>query len=457
MNPLHLAWVISAVGALSFFSAGFFSGRGRRAALGAGELRGARLLASPGVRIEATPAQLLAPPLAIVAARPPSVPTLKDDRLRLEVVKEQEATIGELTGQVARVEDKARLLEAELDQTEGRARASAAALEQSQVEVRRLAAELERSEARARELEDEVARAGARSRGHEERLREAAALSGKLGRELEAVAGEATGHKRRAAELEQELDRRARDHAAVTADRDSLDGRLQRALAAAEVLREEKSVLQARIDELLERQVDAEALEVATAEARELRLEAATLRARLEEIEPLRLENAALRALRKENEDLVARVAHLADQLADQEARTWVERAPRSASATVPPRGQSHDRLDSIVRGVARSEGVRTATIADEQGFPIAGFGDEQDGLAAFAGFLWEVGSKARSLLPVGGVRRITLETEHGTTVSACPLASPNVRIILATLTVGPGLETSRMTQALSQAAGLFS
>lgn len=107
--------------------------------------------------------------------------------------------------------------------------------------------------------------------------------------------------------------------------------------------------------------------------------------------------------------------------------------------------------LELIAREIGRKEGIRAAAFADELGLPIAGFGDQQEGLAAFCGLSLEVATKVARILPIGTVRRITLETEHAT-LTAC--AHGGDTITLATLSHGTGLSLDPLTRALDEAAG---
>ncbi len=94
--------------------------------------------------------------------------------------------------------------------------------------------------------------------------------------------------------------------------------------------------------------------------------------------------------------------------------------------------------------------------IADELGFTIAGVGSEQEGLAALSGLLGELEGRAQMLLPVGAIRRITLEMDHGAGVSICPIARSDTRIALATLTVGPRPDTVSLAGAIEKAGELL-
>jgi predicted regulator of Ras-like GTPase activity (Roadblock/LC7/MglB family) len=109
---------------------------------------------------------------------------------------------------------------------------------------------------------------------------------------------------------------------------------------------------------------------------------------------------------------------------------------------------------DGIVSRMAASDGVRSVSLADEQGLPIAGHGENQDGLAALSGVLLESAAKAKQLVRLGHVMRVHVETEAGTTVDAFPVAVGGNEIVLATLSVGPGPNESELRRVLLNERG---
>lgn len=125
---------------------------------------------------------------------------------------------------------------------------------------------------------------------------------------------------------------------------------------------------------------------------------------------------------------------------------------PASSTSNLPRMSLSSDGdfgLDRAVRDLARKPGTRCAVVADELGFPIVGFGDSQDPLAALCGLLSEVDEKAVQLLDLGRVRRAILETERGVTVSACAAPYDDTLLTIATLTKGGPTSLEEMRAAL--------
>jgi hypothetical protein len=163
--------------------------------------------------------------------------------------------------------------------------------------------------------------------------------------------------------------------------------------------------------------------------------ERADLQARLE----------AERSRRARAEDVSARLeAELERREAEGRAASGPE--PRSSPHSTGAPGGS---LDAVVRGLAARAESRSTVIADDLGFPVVGLGEHQESLAALCGLILEVRARARALLPLGRVDRVTLETDEGLTVSAYAREHEDIALTLATLTSGPGLATGELRAAL--------
>jgi hypothetical protein len=109
---------------------------------------------------------------------------------------------------------------------------------------------------------------------------------------------------------------------------------------------------------------------------------------------------------------------------------------------------------EGLVSRIAANTGAQCVALADEQGFTIAGRGENQDGLAALSGVLLESAAKAHKLVKLGNVRRINVESEAGTAINAYPVAVGGNEVILATLTVGGGPDENELRRALQAEKG---
>ena len=218
-------------------------------------------------------------------------------------------------------------------------------------------------------------------------------------------------------------------------------GALARRSAEGAALRLKVDELTARLADAERKSADAEKLRGVEESRRELAIEAEVLKARLVDADYVRNENATLRAASRESNDLRSKVRDLEERLAtrglDME-RTIREPLANFTGVAGNAGGEGPARFREVLDGLSRSESVRAATIADDLGFPVETIGDHADALAALSGFLAQVASKARQLLPLGAVRRIVLVDDDDNTVTNSRYLTEYGPLALVTLSEGP-------------------
>jgi len=99
---------------------------------------------------------------------------------------------------------------------------------------------------------------------------------------------------------------------------------------------------------------------------------------------------------------------------------------------------------------------ARAVALSDDLGLPIVGFGEDVSSLAAFAGYVGDIGKRAGDFLPLGPVRRVTVEDDKGATITACPFDTGASRIALVALTTGPGPSPGQCSEVLRSAASMI-
>jgi hypothetical protein len=99
---------------------------------------------------------------------------------------------------------------------------------------------------------------------------------------------------------------------------------------------------------------------------------------------------------------------------------------------------------------------ARAVALSDDLGLPIVGFGEDVSSLAAFAGYMGDIGKRAGDFLPLGPVRRVTVEDDTGATITACPFDAGPSRIALVALTAGPGPSPGQVSEVLRSAASMI-
>lgn len=111
---------------------------------------------------------------------------------------------------------------------------------------------------------------------------------------------------------------------------------------------------------------------------------------------------------------------------------------PLLSATTSGVLGQS---LNKLLEDLSVREGLRGAVVADENGFLAAGAGDQADALAAIAAIYDEIAAKVPDMLPVSKLPRIDIVDENGVTIAVQPIPIDTGRLILVSLSVGPGPE----------------
>lgn len=104
-----------------------------------------------------------------------------------------------------------------------------------------------------------------------------------------------------------------------------------------------------------------------------------------------------------------------------------------------PDRIETGELLDSaslqrFVDNVVKTPTVRSAALTDELGFLVVGQGEHTEALAAFGAFLTDAGERARGLLPINAVQKVSIEDSAGYTLTAHAIASAPHELVLVTL-----------------------
>lgn len=136
---------------------------------------------------------------------------------------------------------------------------------------------------------------------------------------------------------------------------------------------------------------------------------------------------------------------------------------PRPRTATAEPIhleiAEARYTSESLAALLAALQGrcdARAVALSDDLGLPIVGFGEDVSSLAAFAGYVGDIGKRAGDFLPLGHVCRVTVEDDQGATITACPFEAGASRIALVALTAGPGPSPGQVNEVLRSAASMI-
>jgi hypothetical protein len=146
-------------------------------------------------------------------------------------------------------------------------------------------------------------------------------------------------------------------------------------------------------------------------------------------------------------------VARLKTTIAELERRPAVVQSGLPAAVIDATTGAMT--FQGILGRLSKTKGLRAAVIGDALGLPVAAFGDQSESLAGFCGFISQAASKSRDFLQLASIRRIVIEDDRLTTLTACSIGGTD--LFLATLTSGPGPEFARMVQVLNDVKSFIS
>lgn len=331
-----------------------------------------------------------------------------------------------------------------LEGLEARHRGEAKQPDHSGDRIARLEEDAEREAARAAELDRRLvaARTEREGLGRDKRALEESLAEARMN--IEPL-------RRDKRELEVALSEAKRALEAMVRKKDGAEQALADAQYAVESLRRENAEIR-RAQHELTRELERPRPNDVTLEKRvnELSLALEVSRPKLAELDRLREENTRLKAAAADVARLREESRRLRIELGASKARLFAQPEQPGPEPTETLEGSAFGRL---AQAVARTASARSAAVADDLGFVIAGLGTEQEGLAALSSLLGEVEQRAAQLLPVGPLRRVTLELEHGAGVSVCPITRADTRIWVSALSVGPLPDTAKLRSALEEAA----
>jgi len=243
------------------------------------------------------------------------------------------------------------------------------------------------------------------------------------------------------------------DRERATHEDDVREVRVQLAAAQAKLSDLERLLSENRKlrDEVADLRLHSEAsveLERLSAEHKHLRLDAELMARRLQELLQDQAELADLRARFHDLQSLGEEVAYLRRREKDLEARLYASGAPIEADALSTAGVQALHTvgtdMEASLHSLVQPEGVRSAVLADTQGFLIASAGEPlpQEGMAAFAAIATEMVSRTRALLPLAEVDAIRV-SDTNRMVLTCRLFETGGQG-LGVATLGPGEPSSQ-------------
>lgn len=498
MTPLTLVAVASVVGALLFLAAGYLAARSRAAPVADGAAGGAaevvslraQIAASQGQtdvllrerdaarrqadalakerdatrsRIEALEQQRMEPPADVEKTK------VGAQDAQLQAVLQSMAEVSTSRDQLAK--DKATALEqvkslsaslARQQQELTALRAQAAppvfagpSAEQSRKQIEQLQQQLAESRAREQELIKSQTDSAQLKKHVDDQKAALAAAEAKLGHVTE-LEEERFRLKEALKEAEREV-ARLKDLEGIQADRQELSVKvqmLQQKAEAADGLRDEQHELRQTLAEA-QREVEnlkakSRALEQVDNERHDLMIKTEVMQGRLQEMERLREQSAGLALQANELATARQEIDALKVELGGYRSQVLVQSAPPRPVVKVNLESIGGS-LQTVLNRIAQQSTSRGAAIADDLGLVVAGIGEHQDALAASAAMFTELGKRLQSILPISSTELLVAVDTNGLHVSAQPYELESGRLILVTLSSGPGPERKSVEQMLVQ------
>jgi len=228
---------------------------------------------------------------------------------------------------------------------------------------------------------------------------------------------------------------------------------------------DENRSLRAQVAELETNRAAADELERMTVEHKRLRLESELMTRRLQELEDERMELFELRARVDELSSVADEVSDLRRHEAELEAQLFstirhsqtIPGVEGGGLHTLSEVDESPD-AEGVLSGLVGPGRARSAALADRLGLLVAGAGERQleEGLAAFAGLASEMAERARTLLPIGPMVKVSLCATNDVRVSCRFFLASGIEYALATIATG-NIDSGGDERAASALAGVLS
>jgi DNA repair exonuclease SbcCD ATPase subunit len=228
---------------------------------------------------------------------------------------------------------------------------------------------------------------------------------------------------------------------------EQLTAKLEEKEAESRELQQERSSWRERQAEFEERTLELTArIREQNNERQALLVELEGLTPRLAELDQCRERLGVLESSLAEMDALKKTIGHLRNENSRLRSLELVHGVSPHLQLTPSP-GRLAQSLNKLIEDLNTREGARGAVVADENGFLAAGAGDHMEALAAIAALYDQIAEKVPDMLPVGKLARVDIVDENDLTIAVQPLPVDTDRLLLVSLSVGPGPEREAVDQ----------
>ncbi|MGD9200576.1 MAG: hypothetical protein PVI26_03355 [Chitinispirillia bacterium] len=185
-------------------------------------------------------------------------------------------------------------------------------------------------------------------------------------------------------------------------------------------------------------------------EKNELAIKVEVLLKKVNEIESLRKENEELKIKNKEFEIMRSKVHEIEAENAALRSKGLIIESI-SKPETLKIKSGLSKALGQIVKKLTKSKDSRGVVVADELGLPVAGTSNNLNALAGMAAIFSIIDERIHTMLSLGKLEKLIIVDENNLTLTIFPFTILKERLMLTTLTLGSGPETSKVLKLISK------
>lgn len=185
----------------------------------------------------------------------------------------------------------------------------------------------------------------------------------------------------------------------------------------------------------------------------ELMIKARKLDEQSEELDALRAESGQLKSRLAEMHSLQEELEGLQNENARLLSMGIVLQEPPREPVLAPSIDGIGGASQKLVSHLSQEKTSRGVVMADELGLPIAGTGEHVEAMAAMAAIFSTVSSRIESMLPFGLTRSMTIKNTDDLTITLQPVDIDPDRVIVCSLSVGPGPSRDQVLTLLEEDA----
>jgi hypothetical protein len=271
---------------------------------------------------------------------------------------------------------------------------------------------------------------------------------------------EAEQERARLGNLEKEIQQLQRERSALVDENRQLHGKWKEKARQASILWDEKTDLKQRLRQAQGdgplREEQARRLKELESERNQLTIMLETKDRQISALEPYRDESARLSTLVAEVPHLRETVDQLKQENRELRSLGLVYQAPTRTTQAMPAKHIGGS-MENLLEQFSEVEGTpRGAALADEHGLLVAGTSKHAESLAVTCALGDGLMTQVSDILPLGSLRQLVMVDSNEVTVGVYPFQCGSDRLLLASLSVGPGPSSQAVADFVSQASQLI-